>query len=322
MKLQLNLQANPNTEFLENLTVALQESGIQIVSQDGDIEMVLGDAGMGFSQQEIVSIEKRLVERFHGAELFLHARTTPFARIRCGLTENGRLLVASPLDSGLSYRLARLMQQYRKLSPQTIPERMGLSEQVYTPPDTKGISIQQKETVHPPVQPPPKHGWMLALDELQGQFIETPPTIPDSLNSNPAAQNVLNTTYAQRTVITTIGEVYGAYGFPDLLRPTSKVLLVSADGGVVALHRTRQPTGIVSDGTLDILNIDIDDVDGISKQRTGKIAPRTGKIFALNGNTVYFHIENYIVSWDGKKERKEGTQKQVTASLLLQWSQR
>ena len=98
--------------------------------------------------------------------------------------------------------------------------------------------------------------------------------------------------------------------------------MIAVDGGVIALHRRGLAAGIISEATMDILCPDYHGLDDLCEKRTGRPAPGTGHLFALDQGKVFINRDNSIYSWDGRREKMEGSNKQVTASLLLQWSQK
>ena len=102
----------------EHLQQQLTEHGYTLTeTSTANVLICMGTDIQGFDASSIQQIESQFVERFLGAELFLLARAFPFARIRVGLNRQGQLLIASPLDESTLFRLIRLLDQFKRLSP-------------------------------------------------------------------------------------------------------------------------------------------------------------------------------------------------------------
>jgi hypothetical protein len=114
--------------------------------------------------------------------------------------------------------------------------------------------------------------------------------------------------------------------FPDLQRPTSKVLL-TADGGradfVVALHRFPNPVGIVGPGAPEVLTSHSAAVRTVCREIVGAPLQESGfEVFAVDQGKVFVQQQGAVASWDGKTLEDEGLPAQVRSSLVLRWSQR
>lgn len=167
--------------------------------------------------------------------------------------------------------------------------------------------------------------WQQALDSLGAvRQPEVWPELPESFDRIAAAREVLDGAGERATVELESGERCGIYGFPDLQRPGSKVLLVRAGSPlpeVVALHRHPRPVGVLvagDDGLLpsaDLLP------DPLAEERTGRPTPNGGFLFALEQDGIYLERGGRIYRWDGRGEEEMGTPRQAFSSLVLKWSQ-
>jgi hypothetical protein len=117
----------------------------------------------------------------------------------------------------------------------------------------------------------------------------------------------------------------GAFGYPDLQREGSKVLLVG-DGApvaeVIALHRHPSLAGLTIWGSSGLLPSADSDAAQLAESRLGKAPPTDGELFAVDHDAVYLQRGGDIIRWDGRSQDRAGTEGQVIASLLLRWSQR
>lgn len=173
---------------------------------------------------------------------------------------------------------------------------------------------EQKEPLPP--------GWMRAVQELGGEVLGgVREPLPEPLARLDPVKNVLET--AGETGVLRVGpRRYALYGFPDLRRPSSKVLAVGTGGNageVVALHR-RAPTGTcVAHGLLTMDGT----VAEVAERITGSAPKRAeGRVFAVSGDTVWIERDQRVFRFDGRSERDEGTPAQVLASLVLDWHAR
>ena len=146
--------------------------------------------------------------------------------------------------------------------------------------------------------------------------------LPEGLARLAPALDVLQSAGEQATLELN-GERYTAFGFPDLRRATSKVLLVGQGapyGEIIALHRQPKPVGahrdgggkLVSTGRLSRTSIEV----------TGQDYPGDGRLFATDAETLYVREGDTVWAWDGRQRRREGSVGSALASLLLRWSQR
>ena len=171
----------------------------------------------------------------------------------------------------------------------------------------------------------PQPGWQRALHAFGAHRVpDAWPTLPEAFARIAAARDVLDRAGERGVVSLENGEQCAIFGFPDLKRPGSKVLLVrdrSPLPEVVALHRHPRPVGILVPGDAGLLPSSDLLPDPLAKERTGRETPEGGFLFALEQDAVYVERADHIYRWDGRKEEDMGRPKQAYASLVLKWSQ-
>ncbi len=304
MKIHLNHSEVPDHPLLPTLTQVFQESGLTCTEEPSTVELILGAAGQGFSQLSISKIEAQIHERFLGAELFLQARAFPFARIRCGLDADGVLIIASPIEDGLIYRLAKLLQQYKQIDPQK-------DEKSSDPIGFRAVDLDF-ETSTPSLDTSLGH-WENELFALGLTSSNRYPAITE-YSSYPAVHHLLQSTTARRIFTDEKDQEFAVFGFPDLLRPSSKILLFSRDGGIIALHR-RQQTVIISPKINTLITLE--------KQFEDESIQEDSSLLGFGDGLVYFEKNDIVYSWKGDSRLlKLGKKASVIASLCLQWSSR
>ena len=328
----------------EHLHQQLVEHGYTIVEpEQAKILICMGEALQGFTAASIAQIEAQFTERFLGAELFLLARAFPFARIRVGINASEQLIIATPLDESTLFRLIRLLDQFKRLKPTDYESSMGgftdlpsTNEglQTYTTPQTTGakledhaesvkespsssstpLSIQQPNVVSTPMS------WQEKLTHWQLRKSKQTFTMPPEL-AHAGIQQVLKSTTQFETRQDPMGQLYGLFGFPDLVRPNSRILLVTSDGGVIAMHR-KQQTAILSPLVEDLLfSLKEPFPTWADEVLENRLNGADG--FALEGTRVYGKSDTMILSATTVKSAKtEGKANPTIASLLLQWSTR
>lgn len=317
----------------EHLHQQLSEHGYTVVEpENATVIICMGEQLQGFTASSIAQVEGQLVERFMGAELFLLARAFPFARIRVGLNSAGQLIVATPLDESTLFRLIRLLDQFKRLKPTDYESSMGGFTDLPTVQDTRTeykpsnleptttsestapLNIQQPNAVSTP------QSWQDKLTHWQLRPCEHAFQMPPEL-SHAGIQQVLKSTTQFGTRQDPMGQMYGVFGFPDLMRSSARVLLVCPDGGVIAVHR-KQSTAVLSPMVEDLLfslqNPFPRWADDVLENRLNG-ADR----FALEGTRVYGNNGTTIHSATTQQTAKhEGTSNSTIASLLLLWSAR
>lgn len=194
---------------------------------------------------------------------------------------------------------------------------VGVSEQV------GHVSAREIPFEPKPDEQIPDIGWRAALVEWEAKLLfDERVAIPDSLNGLAGVVNVLNDAGEQGVLV--VGEDrYAIYGYPDLRRPASRVLLIGPGepfGEVIALHRWPKRVGICrkgggrlpSRGHLSIT----------AEQITGRDYPGEGRLLATENDAVYVVQDERVVRWDGSRATPEGTVGGAVSSLMLRWSQK
>ena len=169
-------------------------------------------------------------------------------------------------------------------------------------------------------------GWRAGLRAIGGRLDrEIWAEIPEELSRIAPARNLLERAGQRAAVLLSSGRVMGAFGFPDLQREGSKVLLVG-DGApiaeVIALHRHPQLAGLTIWGSSGLLPSADSDVDRLAEARLGRPPPTDGELFAIDHDAIYLQRGSDVTRWDGQSQERQGTESQAIASLLLRWSQR
>lgn len=172
----------------------------------------------------------------------------------------------------------------------------------------------------PETREPLPAGWMRAVQTLGGEVLGgVREVMPASVAAMAPVRNVLET--AGESGVMRVGpRRYALYGFPDLRRPSSKVLAVGVPSGeVVALHRQPLAGTWADHGLLPYSG----GVAEVAEAVTGR-APRdpSGALFAVSGKNVWIERGGRVFRFDGRAERDEGTPAQVLASLVLDWHAR
>lgn len=187
-----------------------------------------------------------------------------------------------------------------------------------------GVELRQVLSEPPPEEPETEPiGWQKALADL-GATLErgARATLPEPLTRLASVMDVLSSAGEEGAV--TVGEErYAAFGFPDLRRVTSKVLLIGPGapwGEVIALHRWPQRVGVSRDGGGQLPATGR--LSRTSQERTGQEYPDEGRLLAAESDVVWVRDGDRVVRWDGRHARVEGGPGAVLGSLLLRWSQR
>ncbi len=140
---------------------------------------------------------------------------------------------------------------------------------------------------------------------------------------------VLNSAGTRALVRLADGREYGAWGFPDLARRSSKVLLIREAepiAEVIALHRwpnlvglCAEEGGVLPDATLAL--------GSFTEDRTGRAYEGPGQLFAVEGKTVWIEHQRKVFKWDGTANAaraQAGAEplSSALATLILTWSGR
>lgn len=169
-------------------------------------------------------------------------------------------------------------------------------------------------------------GWRAGLRALggelrRGSFGE----IPEPLERIAAAMDVLNAAPDRATVVLADGRTYAAFGYPDLVRNASKVLLVrdaEPFPEVVALHRWPVRVGTCVEGDDGLVPSADLDPGPVSETRTGAPFPGDGTLFAVEAASVYVLQGRKVAQFDGRHVADGWPLSSAVGSLLLHWSQR
>lgn len=149
---------------------------------------------------------------------------------------------------------------------------------------------------------------------------------PGSLAQYAGVMDVLNSAGRKAAVRFEDGTVGVAYGYPDLRRPSAKVLVVRSGepfAEIVVAHRGLQGAGLCAVGAPSgVLPGAEERVAKVSAARTRAAYEGPGQLFAVEGDAVYFVDEGRVYRWDGRNRTPMGTVGQALGSLLLAWSQR
>lgn len=246
------------------------------------------------------------------------------AELACGPCGDG-VLVAVP--GGEAQARVALTEVLLPMAGALVPDA-ATPEPAPSSTEVGGIHLSQMGTEAPPPPPeaPASSGWEAGLRAMGGKLDRDRfPPMPDAFARLAPARQVLDTAGERGTVNLPDGRQYAAFGWPDLLRGRSKVLLI-AEGQplveVIALHRFPRKVGVCVEGPSTWLPGADYDPDGPAIERTGAPCPTFGTLFAVEGASVMTTRDRKVWSWDGRHERDEGTPSQALASLLLRWSQK
>lgn len=170
-------------------------------------------------------------------------------------------------------------------------------------------------------------GWQRALYEIGGEILRgVREELPQPIEKLAPVLNVLETAGEIAVLKLPSGVRYGLYGWPDLQRPSSKVLAVGWGqplAEVLALHRYPVMTGTCIEERHGQLPGRDASVGEVCEAITGRSpADPSGELFAVSGDRVWIQRGNRVFRFDGRAERDDGNPKQVLATLLLEWHQR
>jgi molybdenum cofactor biosynthesis protein B len=190
-------------------------------------------------------------------------------------------------------------------------------------PPKEGIVLDAPSTTEPPASTPSATGWRAGLAALGGTLTPGSGDLPEGLARIPAARDVLATAGQRAGVTLADGTTWSAYGFPDLQRDGSKVLLIREAppvAEVVVLHRWPARCGLVSEDGEGVLPsaVALAEVE----TRTGRAHEGAGLLFALDRSAAWIVEGRTVTAIDAKGARHAGPVATVVGSLLLGWSQR
>ncbi len=322
-----------------------------------DIQAVILSGGTGISARDHTYevVKNRLDKELPGfGELFrmlsFHeiGPAAMMSRATCGVSD-GTLLFALPGSPGacklamerlILPEIAHMLYELGKESPLEQHSTSGTSPLAprgpsFQYPNLLGRERQDSSTAESLSTPPPpgtapsprySSGWKAAIEALGAHMEPSPPVaIPPPLSELAPVRSILEQA-GQRAILRFADQgTAGLYGFPDLLRESSRVILVASGrpwGRAIALHRFPQRVGIPVMGDDSFLPDASADTATTSVERTGNPYPGAGELFALDTGMVYVLFDGTVKSWDGHRLRDEGPPASVLSTLLLRWSQR
>lgn len=177
--------------------------------------------------------------------------------------------------------------------------------------------------------PPIASGWEAGLRALFGVVERRQPEIPESLSRMQPVVDVLNSAGTRATVRLQNGAEYGAWGFPDLARRGSKVLLVREAepvAEIVALHRWPSPAGVCCEGGGVLPDATLA-LASFTEDRTGRAYEGPGQLFAVDGKVVWILEGRKLIRWDGGRAEAAAraaaeSVSSALATMVLGWSGR
>lgn len=205
----------------------------------------------------------------------------------------------------------------------------------------KKIGLEATEPVAPgpqemvtqipsPTERPPEEdiatGWRAGLRAIKGEVVRgSLGDVPESLERVAAVMDVLNAAGDRAVVRLPDGREYTAFGYPDLVRNASKVLLVRAGdpvAEVVALHRWPTRVGICVEGEGGIVPSADLDPGPVAEERTGHSFEGLGQLFAVEGASIYLLQGKKVAQFDGRELATGWPLASALGTLFLHWSQR
>lgn len=327
-----------------------------------NVDLVLLTGGTGISARDCTPrvVRSRLDREIPGfGELF---RLISFEEIGAaamlsdavGGLARGRLVFALPGSTGacrtameqlILPQLPHLAQELRKETPLPAkpseavkpvvrarpsapaePDVQALSPPALIQPPRRGVDVTPIEAPPPVEAEPPAAGWQAAIAALGGRLVPAGSlAVPDALAAIPAAMDVLNTAGARMRLVDDSGRSWLCFGFPDLLRASSKVVAIREAlpvSEVVVLHRWPARVGLACELGDSLLPDTDSNVETLSADRTGRPCPEAGSLFAVDTGAVWIQQRRYVRRWDGRKLGPEENVGPAIGTLLLGWSQR
>jgi len=173
----------------------------------------------------------------------------------------------------------------------------------------------------------PGSGWVRAVHEIRGTVhYDKREELPQPVETFAPLLDVLHQAGETAVLALPSGVRYSLWGYPDLRRPTSKVLALGWGKPLcelLALHRYPVQTGTCVEGAHGQLPLGGDPIGPVAEAVTGREPPEPGgSLFAVESDAVYILRDGQVYRWDGRREQQHGNVKQALASLVLAWSQR
>lgn len=149
--------------------------------------------------------------------------------------------------------------------------------------------------------------------------------IPEIVERFAPVRDVLARAGERRPVQDDHGHTWTAFGFPDLRRPGSKVILIRETAPLIeilALHRAPVRVGVCGEDSAGWLPASTRDPGPVADALVGRRPQSWGRLFAVEGDAIYLERGGRVVRWNGSREEPVGSVGQALASLVLRWSQR
>jgi molybdopterin biosynthesis enzyme MoaB len=169
-------------------------------------------------------------------------------------------------------------------------------------------------------------GWLRAVREVQGTVhLDRREELPQPVEGLAPLLDVLHNAGESGVLELPSGVRYSLWGFPDLRRPSSKVLAVGWGkplAEVLALHRYPVQTGTTIAQNHGLLP-HATEAAATCEAVTGSPPPADGadsELFAVEADAVYLLRGGRVHRFDGRKESAMGTPKQALVTLALAWS--
>jgi hypothetical protein len=196
---------------------------------------------------------------------------------------------------------------------------------VLTPP-REGLDLVQAPLAERPADPELATGWQAGLRHLGGTLRKgVAGEIPEALERMRPVMDVLESAGERGTVTTADGTTWLAFGWPDLVRPASKVLLVREAlpmAEVVALHRWPRRVGLCAEGDGNALPAADLDPGPVSEARVGRAYDGSATLFAVDASAVWLTEGRKVCRWDAKGASAWEPVATALGTLMLGWAQR
>lgn len=326
-------------------STTFQELGAAITSAPGaDVVVVVGASGRPGLSHALASLDAEVLPGFGervravgepivGIGVVADRSMAAFVgeRLVFGLPDNGefaRAAISAVLLPALGVLVPANAQAANAVSPEPAARAVPVKA---APTPTRGVALGMSQpAIETPPEPDedeaaPTRGWLAAVRALEGEVhIGRREDLPEPIEKLAPVVNVLHTAGEFGTLRLPSGRRYGLYGWPDLRRSGSKVVAVSWGdplAEIVVLHRHPHPVGTAIEGDLGLLPSATSDLADACERATGRApADTSGRLFALESDTVWILRERRVIKWDGHRERDDGNAKQALASLTLRWS--
>ena len=231
MKLLVNFHPALTDETIHKISKLLTDEGHEICQTPLTAPSIwFTPAPFGCSPAEKSTLEQSWTTRLQGAELHLYARSHPFAVLGCGKGDDEPFQFHLPAEDVLIHRLCRLLNQ---IPTTTAPF---------------AASLNQLETVAPPAEtghvPGQKWSHLVSIKFMAVKQAR-PANWRSAAEEIPAVAHLISRSQASEFYIAN-GVSFILIGAPDLLRDSSKVLLITEDGGVIALHHLETDSQSIS----------------------------------------------------------------------------